>query len=156
MNQEKNFKLYQRELPFAVKKEVVKFLYNINLTLNVSYSSFKQANFYIDNPNIKYKSDNEKYLFYYAVLKMMNKDIGDYMKDLKLDVETIGDLTDDSNCYVYLGRKRSFVRNDQVSEKYFDLLCNELNISHSDVLKVHYKELYRINNIIKKLVTCNI
>lgn len=136
----KEFRELHKRLDSDVKKEILKFLYKVNLIEGVSYSCVKQANF----------SKNDELIFYYGILDMQNTDIGVYIGNTGLSVITIGKDNDTSDKYIYLSNKRYFTRND-LSYKRFNDLCSELGIKNCECIKVHYKELNILLEAIKNI-----
>ena len=137
---EDQFKELHKKLQLDVKKEIVKFLYKVNLIEGLSYSSVKQANF----------SKDGNLIFYYGILDMKKTDIGVYVNDHKLSTATIGISNDTSDKYVYLSNKIFFNSTHYSYTKYSDL-CAKLGVSSCECIKVHYKELDTLLNAIKDI-----
>lgn len=136
----KEFKDLHKNLSREVKIEILKLFYNINMMENIRYSAMKQVNFY----------KGEEYLFYYAILDMYNKDIDEYINNIGIDVEILGEPNDDSSKYIYLGKRRYFTRKDQES-KVFDTICKKLKINSCECIKLHYKNLDKLLQIIDEI-----
>lgn len=141
------FKEYHKNLSSEAKKYFLLFWYELLLINGISVSSIKQANIY------KGYSTNKRFLFYYGIYRMHKEDIDEYINKSNLSVYTLGNKTDSSNSYLYIGRRQQFNQSTNVSEV-FDNICEGLDIPRNltlDVIKIHYRELERLAKIIKIL-----
>lgn len=137
----KEFRELHKTLNKDVKKHILKFIYSLNLIPGFEFQSRKQANF----------NKNGEYLFYYGIKNMKGIDINQYIDNLGLQVEVIGIPTMSSDEYVYIGKEQWYRNSSNVSSK-FNIICRKLSINNCpDVLKIHYKELYRLVEIIKQI-----
>lgn len=137
----KEFRELHKTLKKEVKKEILKFIYNLNLIPGFDFQSKKQANF----------KKNGEYLFYYGIKDMRDIDINEYINNLGVQVQTIGLSSMSSDEYIYLGKEQWYRNSSNVSSK-FNIICRRLGIENNpDVLKVHYKEIYRLLPIIEEI-----
>ena len=82
------------------------------------------------------------------MIYMKNIDIDIYVENLI--IESIGVCNGPSCEYVCLGRKRYLNRSDQESSR-FDEICSKLGLASCDVIKIHYRELYKLIDVLKRI-----
>lgn len=143
----KDFLYLQKTLPKNVKLEVLKFFYRVNLLKNIRFSALKQVNFYIRDDH-----GDDKFLFYYGIDNIKNIDIDDYIKALNISMATYGINNQKSKEYIYIGRMQQYKHATRVS-MLFTEICRKLNVDKCDCIKVHYKS---INDIIQVLESLNL
>jgi len=145
---------------FGIKKEITKFLWNLNLIKGLKISTVVNANFYKQKTtdcNKHYNNTsqvelNYEYLFYFALRTIKGKDIHSYIKKQNINFEILGAPNHPDNEYIFLSKYQQFQSgNAAYTSNVFDEICRLLNITPCDCIKVHYNELGLLLTTIKAI-----